>query len=166
MASFVSLEKQRQPAMKMLNIQTMCSSIFGRKQQALTVYYELEWSALVLFLITTLAGDVASGMKWLPLRKFPHILYSVSLQNKLCIWFHSSQGRGTWILTLVPPRYEASASIMKKKFLAKIICWGISGSLADLHMSFDCPGPSASLQVCLNLPILRTFLWLRSWIRH
>jgi len=63
MASFVSLKKQPQPAMKMLNIQTMCSSIFGGKQQGLTVHYELEWSALVLFLITTLAGDAAPGMK-------------------------------------------------------------------------------------------------------
>jgi hypothetical protein len=38
MASFVSLEKQPQPAKKMLNIQTMCSSIFGGKQQGLTVH--------------------------------------------------------------------------------------------------------------------------------
>jgi hypothetical protein len=63
MASFVCLEKQPQSALKMLNMQTMCSSIFRGKQQGLTVYYELEWSALFLFLITTLTGDVASGMK-------------------------------------------------------------------------------------------------------
>jgi hypothetical protein len=31
MASFVSLEKQPQSAVKMLNMQTMCSSIFGGK---------------------------------------------------------------------------------------------------------------------------------------
>jgi hypothetical protein len=42
MASFVCLEKQPQSALKMLNMQTMCSSIFRGKQQGLTVYYELE----------------------------------------------------------------------------------------------------------------------------
>ncbi len=63
MASFVSLEKQPQSAVKILNMQTMCSSIFGGKTTRLTVHYELEWLALFLFLITTLAGDVVSGMK-------------------------------------------------------------------------------------------------------
>jgi hypothetical protein len=63
MGSFVCLEKQPQSALKMSNMQTMCSSIFAGKQQRLTVHYELEWSALFLFLITTLTGDVASGMK-------------------------------------------------------------------------------------------------------
>ncbi len=59
-ASFVFfLEKQPQSAL----MQTMCSSIFAGKQQGLTVHYELELSALFLFLITTLSGDVASGMK-------------------------------------------------------------------------------------------------------
>jgi hypothetical protein len=55
----------------MLNVQTMCSSIFGGKTTRLTVHYELEWSALFLLLITTLAGDVVSGMKWRWLREFP-----------------------------------------------------------------------------------------------
>jgi hypothetical protein len=60
MASFVSLELQLQSAAKMLNMQTMCSSIFGRKiTKGLTVHYVLEWSALFLFLIMTLYGDVA-----------------------------------------------------------------------------------------------------------
>jgi hypothetical protein len=63
MASFVCLEKQPQSALKMLNMQTMCSSIFAGKQQKPSVHYELELSALFLFLITTLTGDVASGMK-------------------------------------------------------------------------------------------------------
>ncbi len=59
MASFVCLEKQPQSAL----MQTMCSSIFAGKQQGLTVHYELDLSALFLFLIMTLTGDVASGMK-------------------------------------------------------------------------------------------------------
>ncbi len=58
--SFV--EKQPQSALKMLNIKTMCSSIFGGKTTR-PIHYELEWSALFLFLITTLTGDAASGMK-------------------------------------------------------------------------------------------------------
>jgi hypothetical protein len=63
MASFVCLEKQPQSALKMLNMQAMCCSTFAGKQQGLTVHYELELLALFLFLITTLTGDVASGMK-------------------------------------------------------------------------------------------------------
>jgi hypothetical protein len=59
MAPFVCLEKQPQSAL----MQTMCSSIFSVKQQGLTVHCELELSAFFLFLITTLTGDVASGMK-------------------------------------------------------------------------------------------------------
>jgi hypothetical protein len=39
--------------------------------KGLTVHYVLEWSALFLFLITTLHGDVVSGMKRRRLRKFP-----------------------------------------------------------------------------------------------
>jgi hypothetical protein len=64
MASFVCLEKQPQSTLKMLNMQTMCSSIFRQENnKGLTIHNELEWSALFLFLITTLTGDVASGMK-------------------------------------------------------------------------------------------------------
>jgi hypothetical protein len=62
MASFVCLEKQPQSALKMLNMKTMCSIFSVGKQQGL-LFYELEWSALFLFLITTLRGDVDSGMK-------------------------------------------------------------------------------------------------------
>ncbi len=50
MASFVCLEKQPQSALKMLNMQTMCSSFSAGKQQGLTVHYQAEWSAFVLVL--------------------------------------------------------------------------------------------------------------------
>jgi hypothetical protein len=40
---------------------------------------------------------------------------------------HHSQGRGRWILTLVPSRYEASASIMKKSFLQKSFVEELAG---------------------------------------
>jgi hypothetical protein len=62
MASFVSLELQLQSAVKMLNMQTMCivQQYFRQKNnKGLTVHYVLEWSALFLFLIMTLYGDVA-----------------------------------------------------------------------------------------------------------
>ncbi len=60
MASFVSLELQPQSAVKMLNMQQY---FLRDNNKGLTVHYVLEWSALFLFLIMTLYGDVASGMK-------------------------------------------------------------------------------------------------------
>jgi hypothetical protein len=73
MASFVCLEKQPQSALKM-KICRQCAAVFlAGKQQGLTVNYELEWSALFSFLLTTLTGDIASGMKRRRLREFsPH----------------------------------------------------------------------------------------------
>jgi uncharacterized paraquat-inducible protein A len=63
MASFVSLEKQPQSAVKMLRCR-QCAAVFsvGKQQRA---YCPLCAGVVgyFLFLITTLHGDVASGMK-------------------------------------------------------------------------------------------------------
>jgi hypothetical protein len=43
-ASFVCLEKQPQSALKMINMQTMCSSIFG-------LLFTMSWSGVVGFVL-------------------------------------------------------------------------------------------------------------------
>ena len=140
MGSFVCLEKQPQSALKMSNMQTMCSSIFAGKQQRLTVHYELEWSALFLFLFlfTSLTGDVASVMKWCQLRKFPPLPQACISSRSLYKWHIQCQNpprRGRWFLTFASPRYEFQASILSKMFLAKMINLRFGVKLARLEQS-------------------------------
>jgi hypothetical protein len=82
--------------------------------KGLTIHYELEWSALFLFLIMTLTGNVVSGMKWRWLRELLPLLQAFITSSSLCkwrIWFRGPPQGGRWFLTLASPRYEASASI-------------------------------------------------------
>ncbi len=164
MASFVCLEKQPQSALKMLNMQTMCSSIFRGKQQGLTVYYELEWSALFLFLITTLTGDVASGMKWRRLREFlpsPQAFITFSSLYKWRIWNHNLPQRGRWFLTLASSRVWGLRIYFVKKVSCKNHSLRIDGGRADLHKSCDHPPWSiCGFGVCVQvagLPESATF---------
>jgi hypothetical protein len=63
MASFVSLEKQPQSAVKML-ICRQCAAVFSMgKQQRAYCPLGAGMFGYFLFLITTLHGDVASEMK-------------------------------------------------------------------------------------------------------
>ncbi len=119
-------------------------------------------------------------MKWRPegVSPLPHSWYSASLIYKSHIWFHSSQERGRRILILVLPRYEASTPILLKKFLAKILSWGVGGEMTILHQSHPWSHDShmwsigdfgthyyvADCRFAPKQPLLMTFLWLRSWI--
>ncbi len=88
---FSSLELQPQSAVKMLIVQTMCSSIFGGKitKGLLSTVswsgrlYSCAWSQLSTEMFTLEWSDA-------DLRG----LHSASLLYKQRIWFHSSQKRG------------------------------------------------------------------------
>jgi hypothetical protein len=84
---FLCLEKEPQ-----LNIQTMCSRIFGGKTT--TVHYELEWLASVLVLCSR------SSQEMLPLQwsegeaPSPQAFITSSSLYKRRIWFPSTPQRG------------------------------------------------------------------------
>ena len=61
MASFICLEKQPQSALKMLNMQTMCSSIFGGK--ATWAYCSL-WAGVVGFVLVLVHDSHRSCCLW------------------------------------------------------------------------------------------------------
>jgi hypothetical protein len=63
-ASFVSLEKATSVCWEDVKYADYVQQYFRRENNnGLSVHCVLEWSALFLFSITTLHGDVASGMK-------------------------------------------------------------------------------------------------------
>ncbi len=92
--------------------------------------------------------------------------------RKFRIWFHSSLERGRWItcatmvwglciyfVKKVSCKNPSSRNWRKFGWFAHVTWLSTCGTSAGLE-------PTASLRVCLNQPILTTFLWLRSWIHH
>jgi hypothetical protein len=72
LASFFSLELQPLSAVEDVKYADYVQQYFWRENnKGLIVHAVLEYSALFLFLITTLHGDISSGMKYRQLRKFP-----------------------------------------------------------------------------------------------
>ncbi len=97
---YSSLELQPQSAVKMLNVQTMCSSIFDGKITR-GLLFTVCWSGQ---LCSCLDHDSPRRCcLWnevMPTEGVPPP-YSASLLCKRCIWFHCSQERGRWISTLL-----------------------------------------------------------------
>ena len=63
MASFAVLKSKLSLHKDVEYTDKMQQNFRQENNKGLTVHYVLEWSALFLFLITTLTGDVVAGMK-------------------------------------------------------------------------------------------------------
>ncbi len=117
---FCFLEKYPHSALRCWIYRQCAAEFSGGKQQGLTIHYELEWSALFLFLFTSLTGDVASATKLCRLRNFPpspQAFVTSSSPYNWCIWHQYLPWRVRWFLTLASLRYEFQTSILFKKFL-------------------------------------------------
>ncbi len=151
--------------------------------KGLTVHHVLEWSALFLCLITTLHGDVASGMKWRRLRGFSpsptaYIVRVYYIRRAFDFLAHRKEVGGLWHMNkqdMRPLHLFCWISFLQKSFVEELAeKWLFCTKSVHSHMTATY-GPSATLKPTTtwwtrgftpNPPLLTNFLWLRSWIHH
>ncbi len=126
--SFICLEKQPQSALKMLNMQTMRSSIFGGKT---TRAYCSLWTGVVGFVLVLDHDSHRRCCLWnevMLTEEVPPLATGFCNASSLYKWhirFHSSPRRGRWFLTLDhqgmrPPYIFCLKSFLQKPFVKEL----------------------------------------------
>ncbi len=169
MASFVCLEKQPQSALKILNMQTMCRSIFSGKT---TRAYCSLWAGVVGFCSCSwsrLSQEMLplewSDTDWGSSPTSTQVFLTSSSQNKWRICRQNLPQRGRWFLTLASPRYEVSASILLKKVSCKIHSlrsWRRNSSFCTSHATRYPPHPKREFCLCVKVADLMGSRWCRT----
>ena len=171
MASLVCLEKQPQSALKMLNVQTMCSSIFGGKT---TRAYCSLWAGVVGFFLALDHDSRRRCCLWnevTPTKGVPPLATGFYNAGLL---YHEEVG-GFWHMYqqgMRSPHLFCYKDFLQNPFIKELVeierifTSHVTALRRSTGGSYAGLVSASKWRICLNQPHLTTFPWLRSWIHH